>query len=113
MTTIADLYAKSLDGPRFRGKLLPEISILTAGGISASIMVPRYHIDLFWWPEDQCWIANVPDLKYCSAHGDTPEDAAREIAVAMALWLESAAAHSDPIPDAVYRSEVSTFGRAA
>ena len=73
MTTIADLYAKSLDGPRFRGKLLPEISILTAGGISASIMVPRYHIDLFWWPEDQCWIANVPISNIVARMGTRPK----------------------------------------
>ena len=32
---------------------------------------PHYHINLFWSAEDECWIADVPDLKPCSAHGDT------------------------------------------
>ena len=35
----------------------------------------RYHINIFWSDEDECWIADVPDLRYCSAHGATPEDA--------------------------------------
>jgi predicted RNase H-like HicB family nuclease len=38
-------------------------------------MNPRYHINVFWSDEDSCWIADVPDLRYCSAHGDTPEEA--------------------------------------
>ena len=39
---------------------------------------PRYHINLFWSDEDACWIADVPDLKPCSAHGDTPAEAIAE-----------------------------------
>ena len=30
-----------------------------------------YHIDVFYSPEDEAWIANVPDLEHCSAHGPT------------------------------------------
>ncbi len=41
-----------------------------------------YHINLFWSDEDACWVADIPDLKYCSAFGDTPEAAVREIGVA-------------------------------
>ena len=33
----------------------------------------RYHISLFWSDEDDYWIAVVPDLTYCSAHGPTLE----------------------------------------
>lgn len=72
-------------------------------------MTPRYHIDLFWSDEDDCWIANVPDLRYCSAHGPTPDAALREIQIAMKLWLEVAADHGDPIPEPNYRSAVSTL----
>ena len=35
---------------------------------------PHYHINLFWSAEDECWIADVPDLRPCSSHGDTPEE---------------------------------------
>jgi predicted RNase H-like HicB family nuclease len=36
---------------------------------------PHYHINVFWSDEDDCWIADVPDLRYCSAHGGTPAEA--------------------------------------
>ena len=53
-----------------------------------SELARRYHIDLFYSEDDNCWIANVPDLKYCSAHGDSLDEAAKEIGIAMELWLE-------------------------
>ena len=46
-------------------------------------MSARYHINLFWSAEDECWIADVPDLRFCSAFGDSPETAVREVKVAM------------------------------
>ena len=58
-----------------------------------------YPIVIFWSPEDEAWIADVPDLRYCSAHGETPEEALREILVARELWLESAREHNDVLPD--------------
>jgi predicted RNase H-like HicB family nuclease len=69
-------------------------------------MIPHYHINLFWSDDDDCWIADVPDVKYCSAHGATPEDAAREIQVALGLWLDVAREYGDPIPEARYRAAV-------
>ncbi len=63
---------------------------------------PRYHINLFWSQQDDCWIADVPDLKYCSAHGKTAEEAAREIEIAMRLWLEVASESGDAIPEPRY-----------
>ena len=41
-----------------------------------------YHINLFYSDEDECYVADVPDLKFCSALGDTLEEALREILVA-------------------------------
>jgi predicted RNase H-like HicB family nuclease len=67
-------------------------------------MTPRYHINLFWSDEDDCWIADVPDLKYCSAHGETAEAAAREVEIAMTLWLEVSAERGEALPPALYRS---------
>ncbi|MCA1749367.1 MAG: type II toxin-antitoxin system HicB family antitoxin [Parasphingopyxis sp.] len=60
---------------------------------------PRYHIDLFWSDEDDRWIANVPDLQYCSAHGDTPEEALSEVQIAMQLWLDTAKEDGLVIPE--------------
>ena len=66
-------------------------------------MTPHYHVNIFWRDEDECWIADVPDLKACSGLGDTPDEALREAQVAMASWLEVAAERGFPIPEATYR----------
>jgi predicted RNase H-like HicB family nuclease len=65
----------------------------------------RYHINLFWSDEDGCWIADVPDLRFCSAHGDTPEEAAREITIAMTAWLECALERDRILPSPTYRPQ--------
>ena len=75
-------------------------------------MTDKYHINLFWSAEDDCWIADIPDLKYCSAHGDSPEEAVAEARVAMQAWLESAAERGFPIPEPRYRPAIYAF-RAA
>jgi predicted RNase H-like HicB family nuclease len=67
---------------------------------------PHYHINLFWSSEDDCWIADVPDLKPCSAHGDTPDEAIANIQNAIEGWLESARAGNLPIPEARYRPAI-------
>jgi predicted RNase H-like HicB family nuclease len=63
----------------------------------------RYHINVFWSDEDQCCIADVPDLRFCSAHGATPEQAVAELELAMAAWLETARERQIPIPAPCYR----------
>ncbi|HKX80510.1 MAG TPA: type II toxin-antitoxin system HicB family antitoxin [Novosphingobium sp.] len=67
---------------------------------------PRYHINLFWSADDGCWIADVPDLKPCSAHGDTRADALRNIDDAIAGWLEVAAERGFSIPEPRYRPAI-------
>jgi predicted RNase H-like HicB family nuclease len=70
----------------------------------------HYHINVFWSAEDDCWIADVPDLRPCSAHGDTPSQAIAEAEVAIELWLETAKGHGLPIPEARYRPAIYAFG---
>ena len=57
-----------------------------------------YHINIFHSEEDEGYIADIPDLKYCSAFGDTPEEALREVLIAKSAWLEAASAEGKPIP---------------
>jgi predicted RNase H-like HicB family nuclease len=57
-----------------------------------------YHINLFYSEEDEGYIADLPDLRYCSAFGDTPEETLREVLTAKEAWLEAAHAESKPIP---------------
>lgn len=63
----------------------------------------NYAINVFWSDEDASYIATVPDLRGCSAFGDSAEEAVREVEVAKRLWLASARAHGDPIPEPSYR----------
>jgi predicted RNase H-like HicB family nuclease len=65
--------------------------------------VSKYHINVFFSPEDKAFIADVPDLKYCSAHGKTPQQALREVLIAIEAWLAAAKAHGKRIPKPRYR----------
>jgi predicted RNase H-like HicB family nuclease len=71
--------------------------------MSRSAPPSRYHINVFWSDDDQCWIADVPDLRFCSAHGETPAKAVAELEIAMAAWLETARERQIPIPAPRYR----------
>ncbi len=57
-----------------------------------------YHINIFYSDEDEGYIADIPDLVYCSAFGATPEDALRELSIAKDAWLKAAAEAGKPIP---------------
>ena len=67
---------------------------------------PHYHINLFWSGEDDCWIADVPDLRPCSSHGATPEEATASIQDAIRGWLEVARDRGFPIPEPRYRPAI-------
>jgi predicted RNase H-like HicB family nuclease len=70
------------------------------------LKVADHHINVFWSEEDDCYVADIPDLRYCSAFGDTPEVALREVLAAKEAWLESARERGDPIPEPRYRPAV-------
>lgn len=62
-----------------------------------------YHINIFYSEEDKGYSADIPDLKYCSAFGETPIGALQELALAKQAWIESAKAEDKPIPLPTYR----------
>ena len=57
-----------------------------------------YPINVFWSDEDEAWVADVPDLDFCSAVGDTPHEAVSDVEVAIEVWLEAARSSGRPIP---------------
>lgn len=69
-------------------------------------MTYHYHINVFWHAHDACWIADVPDLEGCSAHGANPSEAVAEAQIAIEEWLASAAEHGDPVPSPRYRPAI-------
>lgn len=69
-------------------------------------MTGDYHINMFYSVEDRGYIADIPDLKYCSAFGMTPTAALREVTRAKAAWLKAAKANGKPVPKPRYRPEI-------
>lgn len=62
-----------------------------------------YFISIFYSEENGGYIADIPDLRYCSAFGDTPDEALREVQIAKQAWLEAAIASGKPVPEPRYR----------
>ncbi len=59
----------------------------------------KYEIILFWSAEDETFVAEVPELPGCMAHGTTHEKALANAKQAVQLWLDTAAEFGDPIPE--------------
>ncbi len=78
-----------------------------------------YFISIFYSEEDDGYIADIPDLHFCSAFGETPEEALREVQIAKDAWLETARASGKHIPSPRYRPAIyhlstpSTFSTAS
>jgi predicted RNase H-like HicB family nuclease len=62
-----------------------------------------YHVNVFYSEEDEGYIADIPDLKHCSAFGATPEEALREVLKAKEAWIETARANGKSIPAPNFR----------
>lgn len=60
-----------------------------------------YLIRTFWSDEDQCYVAEVPELRGCSGLGPTPEKATREAQKSIDNWMRVAKREGLPIPSAV------------
>ncbi len=65
-----------------------------------------YHINIFYSEEDEGYIADIPDLKHCSAFGTTQEEALLEVLKAKEAWLEAARASGKPIPEPRYHPAI-------
>ena len=62
-------------------------------------MMFKYETIIYWSKDDQVFIAEVPELPGCLAHGGTPQDALANAQEAMALWIRTAREFGDPVPE--------------
>jgi len=69
-----------------------------------------YHINIFYNQEDEGFIANIPDLKNCSAFGETSQEALNQVLIAQELWLEEAQASNMEIPAPKYKPLIYQVG---
>ncbi len=60
----------------------------------------KYETIIFWSDEDNAYLAEVPELPGCIAHGESYESALANIKEAIQLWIETAQEFGDPIPEA-------------
>ena len=59
----------------------------------------KYEIILYWSDADRAFVAEVPELPGCMAHGDTQEAALMNVNQAMDLRIDTAKEFGDPIPE--------------
>jgi predicted RNase H-like HicB family nuclease len=59
----------------------------------------KYEVIIYWSDEDQAFVAEVPELPGCAAHGATHERALAGAQEAIRLWLDTAREFGDPIPE--------------
>jgi predicted RNase H-like HicB family nuclease len=59
----------------------------------------KYEVIIFWSEEDQAFVAEIPELSGCMAHGSTHEEALANAKTAMRLWIDTARECGDPIPE--------------
>lgn len=59
----------------------------------------KYEIIIYWSNEDKVFIAEVPELPGCMAHGETQEAALAHANEAIHLWIDTAKEFGDPVPE--------------
>ena len=58
----------------------------------------HYEIIIYWSDEDQAFLAEAPELPGCMAHGNSYEEALRNVRDAMAFWIDVAREQGESIP---------------
>ena len=58
----------------------------------------KYEVIIYWSEEDEAFVAEVPELSGCAAHGPTQEAALASAQEAIRLWIETAKEFGDPVP---------------
>lgn len=59
----------------------------------------KYEVIIYWSNEDQVFVAEVPELPGCMAHGNTQEEALAHANKAIQLWIDTAREFGDTVPE--------------
>jgi predicted RNase H-like HicB family nuclease len=71
-----------------------------------------FHINIFYSQEDEGYIADIPDLRFCSAFRSTPGEAPAELDEAKAALIEAARTGGKSILQPRYRPTIYQSTRA-
>jgi len=61
-------------------------------------MTYKYEIIIYWSDDDQVFVAEVPELPGCAAHGDSPDAALSSCKDTIDLWIDTAKESGRPVP---------------
>ena len=59
----------------------------------------KYEIILYWSDEDKIFVAEIPELPGCIAHGNSQETALASAQEAVQLWIDTATEFGDSVPE--------------
>ena len=59
----------------------------------------HYEIILYWDKADAIFVAEVPELPGCAAHGPTKAEALVHAEEAIGLWIDTAREDGIPVPE--------------
>jgi predicted RNase H-like HicB family nuclease len=62
-------------------------------------MMNKYEIIIYWSSSDHVFIAEIPELKGCTAHGDTQDEALKQVNIVAEEWLKMAQEKGWQIPE--------------
>ncbi len=67
----------------------------------------EYSIIIQYDNVDKIFVASIPELPGCMAHGETKEQALKEIEIAKELWIETAKEEGVDVPKPCFLNSVS------
>lgn len=59
----------------------------------------KYEIIIYWSDEDDAFVAEVPELPGCAAHGATADSALTNCQEAIELWISTAKEFGRSVPE--------------
>ncbi len=62
-------------------------------------MKSKYKIIIYWSSEDNCFVAEVPELPGCMADGNDYNDVVQNVLVVIDQWIETAKLTGREIPN--------------
>lgn len=59
----------------------------------------KYEIIIYWSKDDNCYVAEVPELPGCMADGKTYQEALSNTEIVISEWIDTAKSLNRPIPE--------------
>jgi len=63
------------------------------------IDIPKYQIIIYWSKEDNCYLAEVPELPGCMADGKSLTEVTENVKTIIKEWVECAIEDGETIPE--------------